>query len=285
MDGDPNRLAQSLANTYQPTGAESGWSRVAEYNRVLAYCAEHPQKGSSAVASALELPRGRIRPWVDGDSKPDPVRAIHVADERAWLAPGWEHAPKRALNVLVAWIFSGGSINERHFVPYFALDETLSESVLSDAIERAGLSYRITRTDDPDRGREAVPDEHASVLGRMLSVLGAPVGQKHERTALSLPSYLWDAPEPIRLDFARTYLLNRGHTRRDRPEMPVQIGESRSDRFREELVALLRSLVDEPAGIRPSGERLVYLYPEAADQLFMPPTFGNGSAKPPPDAD
>lgn len=77
---DHETVARALADTYRGGYAPDPWERVTEYQRVLEYTAEHPNKGSSAVASALELPRGRIRPWMDG-ARPDPVCAIQTAEE------------------------------------------------------------------------------------------------------------------------------------------------------------------------------------------------------------
>ena len=75
----------ALASTYPRDGELEAWARVQEYRRVQSFCAEHPEKGSHVVSTALELPRSRIRPWVDGDAKPDPVRAIDSARDRGWL--------------------------------------------------------------------------------------------------------------------------------------------------------------------------------------------------------
>ncbi len=42
------------------------------------YSSRHPDKGSEAIASALDVPRSRIRPWLDGGQH-DAVRATDVA--------------------------------------------------------------------------------------------------------------------------------------------------------------------------------------------------------------
>jgi hypothetical protein len=75
----------ALAATYPRNGEPEAWARVQEYRRLRAYCFEHPDDGSYAVAPALELPRSHIRSWVDGDGKPDPVRAIDTARDLGWL--------------------------------------------------------------------------------------------------------------------------------------------------------------------------------------------------------
>ena len=59
---DPPELAQALARTYDHPSYEDPWGVIEDYKRVQEYHAEHPDVGSHAVAQALDLPRGRIRP-------------------------------------------------------------------------------------------------------------------------------------------------------------------------------------------------------------------------------
>lgn len=115
-------------------------------------------------------------------AKPDPARAVEVADERGWF-DGVESDQFGALNRLVAWIFSGGSINS-NYVPAFTVDGR-TEHRATDALETLGLDWRRDREHDPNRATEIVPTTHASVLGRALLVLGAPKGAKNERADIS----------------------------------------------------------------------------------------------------
>lgn len=276
-DSDSNPLAVALAGTYSPAGASSGWERVAEYHRVRDYTAAHPEQGSSAVANALDLPRGRMRSWVDGDGRPDPVRAIEVAEQHDWLTQNWDRPVAHGLNVLVAWVFSGGSISTESYRPYFTVQDTLSGGILDTAFTHVGVSYRIERTESEIRGTQATPSEYATVLGRTLVAWGAPTGVKHRERPLSLPSYLWDAPEDVRLDFARTYLLNRGVARQDNTALPIQFREERPPEYRSEVLALFKRLVDDPDAVTQMGDAMGYLKPEAANQLYLPPTFGQDS--------
>ncbi len=83
QDGLVDRRA--LARTYDGGAYEDGWAAVLDYQAVMRYASEHPTKGSYAVSSALEIPRSRIRPWIDGDSRPDAVRALEAAEKYGWL--------------------------------------------------------------------------------------------------------------------------------------------------------------------------------------------------------
>jgi hypothetical protein len=70
--------AQSIARTYSDRVYPDPWEKVEDYQRVQAYAAEHPNAGRTAVGTALELPAGRVRSWLNG-GQPDPVRGIETA--------------------------------------------------------------------------------------------------------------------------------------------------------------------------------------------------------------
>jgi len=209
---------------------------------VLEYSGANPNKGSSAVANALDLPRGRIRPWLDG-AKPDPVRAIQVADRHDWLRLDFHDQQFQALNRLVAWVYSGGSIAEESWVPQFSLDGAADREQLTTHFGVLGIDWTTVHDDESSRATELRPTEHASVLGRVLSVLGAPVSGKGATTDLSLPEYLDAAPTEIRQSFADVYLQNRAVEHDDK--RTLTINEERSAAFRRELAALLRDLSGE----------------------------------------
>jgi len=62
---DRQALIKRLARTYN--GINDPYQRIENYRRVNTYAADHPSKGSAAIANALGFQRSRIRPWVDGD--------------------------------------------------------------------------------------------------------------------------------------------------------------------------------------------------------------------------
>ena len=92
---------KSLARTYDVQNRSDGWDAVEDYQRYLDVSAQNPDSGSSALSSKLEMPRGRIRSW---DSKPDPARAVEVAEQRDWFG-GRDTDEFAALNQLVLrWV-------------------------------------------------------------------------------------------------------------------------------------------------------------------------------------
>lgn len=257
----------ALARTYG--GDYDGWERLQEYNWYLEYSGRHPNKGSASVASALELPRSRVRPWTNG-SIPDPVRAIQTAAGRGWLDLEWDGDMLRAFTVAVAWIFSGGGINQT-WEPGFAVERE-TRWLAEDTLDQLGVGHTPRHTDTDGRATELLPAADATVLGRLLVALGAPQGPKGDDRLL-LPPWLSDAPESIRLVFARTYITNRGTPRDDRPEWPVAFREVRGRSYRQSVQELFESLVEGQA-VGGDSETL-YLTPAGAARLNQYPDVKN----------
>lgn len=78
-----------------------------------------------------------------------------------------------------------------------------------------------------NRATEVRPTESASIVGRLSVLLGAPIGEKNDQSALELPAYLSWTPEDVRRQFAQTYIRNRAGERY-RPGDPIRTRISRS---------------------------------------------------------
>jgi len=196
---------QDLARTYNSQSYEDAWEAVEDYQRVLEYTGRHRNKGSSAVASALNLPRGRVHPWMNG-SRPAPVRAIQVAEENEWIPLATDDEDFPAFNQLVAWIFSRGSISADEYSPMFVCPTDDEQARLTALLDRIDVPFTLYRTDDTDRATEARLTEHRTIIGRILSELGAPLGPRKQTT--QLPEYLKTGSRTVQFAFARTYLAN-----------------------------------------------------------------------------
>ncbi|MXV62809.1 hypothetical protein GS429_12180 [Natronorubrum sp. JWXQ-INN-674] len=259
---------RDLARTYDPRSYEDPWTAVLDYEAVMRYASEHPNKGSHAISTALEIPRSRIRPWLDEGSKPDPAHAIETARDYGWLDATYQDPEFVALNTLVANVFSGGSIDKERFQPSFALNHRDHRSHVIDALEGAGLEYEFFNEDDDGRATEVRPTDDASVLGRTLAVLGAPIGPKADLEDLSLPWYLDDAPFETREVFVLAYLANRAIHHRDKNTVHIQ--EERSTRYRDELAALVEDIAKEPVT---ASDRAVTISAAAAQSLGLQPRY------------
>jgi len=254
---------EALARTYQSQSYEDPWTAVTQYQDVMAYTASHPEAGSSAVAAALDLPRGRIRPWLEDDARPDCVRAIHTAEANDWLPLTINSEVFPAFNTLVAWLLSSGSIDAEQFVPSFVADDAAARSRIEDTLSELGLGVRVVRDQERDRATEVIPDSDASVLGRMLTVLGVPQGEKNSDAAVRLPVYLGVAPPSIREEFVDVYLWNRGQTHAEKATITVH--EDRSQEYLEQLAVLFRQVSGGSVSV--AGQNVI-LSADAARNLY-----------------
>lgn len=247
-----------LARTYKSQSYEDPWSAVEDYQRVLEYTGRHPNKGSAAVASALNLPRGRVQPWMDG-GRPAPVRAIQIAEEHEWLPLDADSSVFPAFNQLAAWIFSRGSITNADFLPTFVCTTEPERDRLSQVLEAVGVPYTFSRTEqDADRVTEAKITEHSAIIGRLLSELGVPLGPREN--AARLPSYLEEIPTEDQYAFAATYLENTARYW-DWEDGYIIRHEDRPESYRRSLASFLTDVSDHP-----KAESIVV----NPDSLFIP---------------
>ena len=231
---DRRARSQALARTYG--GERDGWERLIEYQRALEWRGKHPNKGSSAASSALDLPRSRIRPWFDKGSKPEPVHAVDTAEEHGWLDAQPGERVFEALSVLHAWVYAGGSIEQTNYASTFAVGKEDPRDLAIEALQAVGLRASVDREDDPHRATEVRPAGPGGThLGRFLhGVLGAPIGPKTERSAVELPTWLIESGASTRLRWARVYVELRGvRLDEDRHGYTLQLYEARSRAFQQ----------------------------------------------------
>lgn len=268
---DKSALSRAVANTYQPESDATGWELCQQYQQVLEYQAEYPDAGRVRVANVVfdgEVSANRLRPWLDG-GMPDSMRGLQACKDHGWLDLNWDGPMFHNLAVAVAWIFSGGSIAKNN-VPRLAVTPA-TRSLSQRLIESLGVSATITRDDEEGRGTEVRPTEAAAPLGRLLSILGAPTGQKNADAALTLPAWLADAPHSVRLAFARTYVTNRGTDRSIQSQTALQISEQRSEKFRRSLA----SFFDTVAGrdVTCVNQHVIYVTEDGKQLFNKPPTL------------
>jgi hypothetical protein len=258
------RRERDLADTYGP----DGWARVEQYRQVQTYLADHPEKGSTAVATALEMSRNEIREWVDGDGQPDAVRAIRTARGLEWFDATPGEAAFEALTVCHAWIHAGGGIAETNYRPSFTTQASDPVDLLVDALETLGVEYHTYREDVDHRGTEIVPATHGALLGRFLvGVLDAPLGAKNELRPTDVPAWLQRSPQETKRRWARIYVAVRGVDR----DGDVQLTEQRDTHYRQSLVDFLKSVVDIPDAVRHYEDTSIYIEDPTATELSTPP--------------
>jgi len=186
--------------------------------------ADRPDKASSALSSGVNLLRGRIRPWVDGESKPDCLRGLGTAQGHGWILDTWDDEQARPLIILAAWILASGSTDDTNYVPLFVADSEAEIETLRAAATEAGIIFRRPRDDEADRAVEWKPREDASALGRVLHTWTG-VGGDRQLNLMRFPTFPEYAPGWVARTVARTYVSLRGVQRPDKPERRVQIQE------------------------------------------------------------
>ncbi len=242
----PDR-AKALARSYG--GDRDGWTRVDEYQRVTDYAAAHPNAGSSAVASALELPRGRVRPWLDG-SKPDPAHAVATAERHGWLDAQPGGRTFEALSLLTAWLYAGGSIDADRYVPHLSVSDGDPQAVGHELFTAVGIDSEFLAREGPQGAEIRPTGAGVSHLGRFLhAVMEAPAGPKAGQ--IRLPDWLAAAPAATQTRWAQLYVRLRGTPITGER---VQLKEQRSRAYRRELAGLLRTVVDDEGAVT-VGER------------------------------
>lgn len=242
--GEPRRLvpAHRFVRTYSNYVYDDPWQAVEEYRQVQA-CANRSESPSSReIAEELDLPRGRVYPWLNG-SRPDCVRGLEIAQRRGWIDVRTDTDAFRGLNVLVAWVFSRGSISKDTYAPYFVANEEVDETILNEAANLADIQLETTRSADGERTVELRAKQDGSILGRVLSVLQAPVGGKYAASDLTLPDYLTHLDEATAREFVQTYVHNRGDPHEG--GSLVRFRDRRSVRYPKAVARLIRGLTGE----------------------------------------
>jgi hypothetical protein len=234
---------RELAETY-----DNGWESVNQYREATDLRENNPDMSRAEVARRVSRPSSAVRGWLVENKKPQAVNALNEAQQRGWINIESTSEQFRAVNQLVAWIFSGGGIAERDFSPHFSVDDSVTLSVIDRLLRWANLPYRID-SDRPERGTVIVPSQAASVFGRVLSILDVPIGVKAHEENLGLPDYLASLPEKHQRDFLRVYALNRGRDLHKDNTKGTYLHSLRSETLCEEIKNLIESTTSGTATV------------------------------------
>lgn len=255
-----------FVRTYNTPSYDDPYDAVNDYERVRTWTSKNPDQGSQAASTALELPRSRIRTWMEG-GKPDSVRGLDVARSHDWIPVTTESPRLEAFVTLLAWTFSGGSIN-RNWVPSFVVNDTAARFRVTEALYALGGEIEVKRRGD-GRATEITPTIDASVLGRVLVAMGAPRGEKNATTDIQFPNWLWNVSDDLQQCFAKLYLSNRGQQHPAKATMTFR--EERSESYLTALAEFLQDVTS--ASVRANGQNVV-VSAAAAKSLGVTGLFG-----------
>jgi hypothetical protein len=254
---------QSLARTYR-SSYDDAYEAILDYRRVKSYQQSNPDAGSYKVANALELPRGRIRGWMD-DTIPDALSGVRRGEELEWFGVDPNNPDDPLLEAfirLLAGIYAGGSIRSSGWAPHWTVNGPINR--IKQALDTLGLEYRQTHVQDTQRATELVPRSDGSLLGRSLCVLGAPTQEKNESSIDSLPTYLFEFPLEIRREFVSVYVAYR----QSGDSQTISIQENRSDSYHRDLADLVSSVIDDADAVT-VGKRGIYISADACDCISL----------------
>jgi hypothetical protein len=205
---------------------------------------------------------------MDSQCRPDPVRGIEQAKANGWLEATPGSQTFAALTICHAWVYAGGSIAQKHYKPTFSVDTDDPKAILCRSLDEIDCGHDLLPRNTTKRSMEIVPAEFATLLGRYLhGVRGAPVGAKNRESPRHLPDWITRAPIPTRRRWVRSYVCVRGS---ERDDGVVQLSEQRHEFFREELLALINSVLggpDESAKISDGSG----IYIDTSGDITVPP--------------
>jgi hypothetical protein len=232
---------RALARTHGHRSYSDTWDVVVDYRRFQRYVQRHPEEGYRRISQSLNLSEGRIRRWIDDDATPTAVTFVEWARERGYTTAEFGSRTFEALNTLLAWVLSNGNVNQ-HWTAEFDFGNDAQREVVTDALETLGLSSERFSYDG--QGNTDAPKlrltHDARAFGRVLDVLGAPVGTDAEANT-RLPDYLRRAPAGTRERFCEVFVRNRSG------EVDGQLvvrTQARREHFRQEFRRLLDEVTD-----------------------------------------
>lgn len=249
---DETSLRDEFFATYRTSSEVSVHELVSQYHRVERYTAAHPDHGSQAVATALGLPRSRIRPWIEDDAMPDALRGWQTVTKNGW--DDLDGATHVVLTRAVAGVFAGGSISAKTFEPLWSVSNERERAHLEAILREIGVGSTY-RDREGRHGSTIGSRKHAAPLGRLLVARGAPSGR--ETGKLVLPTYLFSEAQFTAAEaFVRTYLGLRGV---DRPEKGIVqvLEQNRPSSYYDDLSRLFTKVFGEDAVT--AGENGVYV--------------------------
>jgi len=208
--------------------------------------AKYPNAGSASLANKLGVPRSNIRKWVDDGAVPYVVQGLQTAETRGWIPMSFDSVEFRAMNRLVAWVMSSGSIHGDRWGVQFVVDDEQARDRLDAALSMLDLeAEELDEAGTGIRGTMVGVTTDGSVLGRVLHSLGAPRGDEKRAGRIRLPPYLDHAPDAIRRAWLREYLRNRRREQRGEPWISFSV--DRPSQYHRQFVRLVEEVTGESA--------------------------------------
>jgi hypothetical protein len=261
---NPHIVRSAFLNTYAEPSEPHPYRRLEQYDLVMTHRENEPNMGARRLSRRLELSEALIDGWLKG-SKPHGYRTAETLAELGWFDLAWDGEQFRALNELIAWVYSSGAINDSYRVK-FVFDDAEMRSDCVALVEQAGVrEHSAVATGRDDRPNEIHITDPGAAAGRLFVGFGAPRRRKSSQR-FGLPPYLAVAPDAVRHDFAARYLANRGVEQPNYAERVLVVKEQRPEAYLQALTGLFASVTD--GEVRRAGESAIHLGPAAVDEIL-----------------
>lgn len=266
FEGKPRIVSrEAFVRTYNPRAYADPVALVDDYFRVIDHATRHPEKGSHAIAIELDLPQSQVRGWIRADDPviPHCVRGLEQAEINGWIAIDVNSETFQGMNILVASCFSGGVIDNRSWAPRFSIENSSALQRIIMSMKWIDAEYELARENSQSSVSEMRVTSSPSILGRVLYVLGAPLGGPSTQS-LKLPEYLHSVDYEHKEAFVKTYLKNQGieFGQNETIELTDQV----NGEYLDQLAALVEDVGGEP--VMRNGNQLV-VPPDAARSLGL----------------
>jgi len=227
---------------------------------------KHPNAGSAKLATKLGVHRSHIRRWTDDGAVPYVVQGLQTAETHGWIPMAFDSVEFRAMNRLVAWVMSSGSIHGDRWGVQFVVDDERSRERIDAALSILDLdAEELDEAGTGINGTMIGVTTDGSVLGRVLHSLGAPHGSRKRDPDVRLPPYLDHAPDAIRRAWLREYLKNRRRSR-DKGEAWISFSEDRPAGYQREFVKVVEDVTGGSASASGSD---IYVGTDAVRELGL----------------
>lgn len=116
------------------------------------------------------------------------------------------------------------------------------------AFDRVGVETTTRREHASSRATEVVLGTDASVLGRCLVAMGAPLGCKTDLDRL--PAVVWEVPTTVRESFVHVYVRDRATHHRSKATLTIREERPGTDLFCGDIPAIISVTLSETIALR-----------------------------------
>jgi hypothetical protein len=247
-------LQSAFAETYAKPDEPHPLRQFECYELIMEHRENEPNTGARKLSRRMNLTESKLDNWFRG-SAPRGYKQTEALADIGWFDLSWHGEQFRAINELLAWLYSSGGIRSG-YQPQFVFDNTEMRDRIETLCATAGVECRRVREGRDDRPSTIRVTDPSAPVGRFFHALGAPTGRKADQR-FGLPSYLDVAPDDVRRAFAARYIQNRGTDRPNFADNAKLLREERHPAYFEALRALFRSLTD--AEVSRSGDRGIHI--------------------------